>query len=226
VAYIVGYREFWNLEFRVTPAVLIPRPESEFIIEAALARLRDRNYAWAVADVGTGSGCLAVTLAHELPAARVTATDISTAALTVARENAGRLGVGGRVRFVQTSLLDAAPGPFDLIVANPPYVPSSHRQSLSPDVRDHEPAQALYGDGDDGLDQARALLAQAPSRMAANGVLLMEFGFGQAEAVRAAVGRVPALEPLEILRDLQGHERTLVARRRTVPGTVKNPNHP
>ena len=226
VAYIIGYREFWNLEFRVTPAVLIPRPESEFIIEAALARLRDRDYAWAVADVGTGSGCLAVTLAHELPAARVTATDISAAALTVARENAVRLGVGGRVRFVHTSLLDAALGPFDLIVANPPYVPSSHRQTLSPDVRDHEPAQALYGDGDDGLDQARALLAQAPSRMAANGVLLMEFGFGQAEAMRAAVGQVPALEPLEILRDLQGHERTLVARRRTVPGTVKNPNHP
>jgi release factor glutamine methyltransferase len=131
---------------------------------------------WAIADVGTGSGCLAVTLAHELRAARVTATDISADALTVARANAERLGVADRVAFVETSLLDATPGPFDLIVANPPYVPSSHRPTLSPDVRDHEPAVALYGSGEDGLDQARALLAQAPSRLAPSGVLLMEFG--------------------------------------------------
>ncbi len=216
VAYIVGRREFWNLEFLVTPAVLIPRPESEFIIEAALARLRDKGRAWAVADVGTGSGCLAIALAHELPAARVTATDVSAAALTVARENATRLGVADRVTFVQTSLLDGAPGPFDLIVANPPYVPSSHSTTLSPDVRDHEPPQALYGHGDDGLDEARALLAQAPSRLAPNGVLLMEFGFAQGEAVRHALDQVPTLEPIEILRDLQGHERTLVARARAV----------
>jgi len=213
VAYIIGRREFWNLEFLVTPAVLIPRPESEFIIEAALARLRDRRRAWTVADVGTGSGCLAITLAHELPAARVTATDISPTALTVARENAERLGVADRVIFMETSLLEDAPGPFDLIVANPPYVPVSHRQTLSPDVRDHEPAQALFGLGDDGLDHARALLAQAPPRLTMNGVLLMEFGFSQAQAVRDALGQVPALEPIEILRDLQGHERTLVARR-------------
>lgn len=213
VAYISGSREFWNLEFLVTPAVLIPRPESEFIIEAALARLRDKGRAWAVADVGTGSGCLAIALAHELPAARVTATDVSAAALTVARENAVRLGVGDRVTLVQSSLLDNAPGPFDLIVANPPYVPSSHSTTLSPDVRDHEPPQALYGHGDDGLDEARALLAQAPSRLAPNGVLLMEFGFAQGEAVRHALDQVPTLEPIEILRDLQGHERTLVARR-------------
>ena len=214
VAYITGRREFWNLEFLVTPAVLIPRPESEFIIEAALARLRDRRRAWAIADVGTGSGCLAITLAHELPASRVTATDISQPALAIARLNAERLGVADRVTLVETSLLADAPGPFDLIVANPPYVPSSSSQTLSPDVRDHEPAQALYGHGDDGLDHARALLAQAPSRLSAHGVLLMEFGFAQGEAVRAAVRQVPALESIEILRDLQGHERTLIARRR------------
>ncbi len=224
VAYITGRREFWNLDFHVTPAVLIPRPESEFIIEAALARLRDTRRAWAIADVGTGSGCLAITLAHALPGARVTATDISGDALAIARGNAGRLGVAGRVTFVKTSLLEDAAGPFDLIVANPPYVPSSHRQTLSPDVRDHEPELALYGHGDDGLDEVRALLAQAPSRLAPNGVLLMEFGFSQADAVRDALSQVPGLQPIEILRDLQGHERTLVAR--AVPGTVKNPNHP
>jgi release factor glutamine methyltransferase len=212
VAYIIGHREFWNLQFRVTPAVLIPRPESEFIVEAALARLRDRSRAWAIADVGTGCGCLAISLAHELPAARVTATDISPAALAVARENGERLGVADRVTFVQTSLLEAAAGPFDLIVANPPYVPSSHRPTLSPDVRDHEPVQALYGHGDDGLDEVRALLAQAPSRLAREGVLLMEFGHGQGDAVREALRAVGTLELADILRDLQGHERTLVAR--------------
>jgi release factor glutamine methyltransferase len=214
VAYIIGVREFWNLQFVVTPAVLIPRPESEFIIEAALSRLREASRAWAIADVGTGSGCLAITLAHERPAARVVATDISPAALSVARANAARLGVADRVTFVQTSLLDDAPGPFDLIVANPPYVPASHRPTLSPDARDHEPDLALYGGGADGLDQARALLAQAPSRLTGNGVMLMEFGFSQAEAIREALLQVQALEPIEILRDLQGHERTLVARRR------------
>lgn len=211
VAYITGRREFWNLEFLVTPAVLIPRPESEFIVDAALARLRDRSRTWAIADIGTGSGCLAITLAHELPAARVTATDISRPALTVARQNAERLGVADRVTFVETSLLADAPGPFDLIVANPPYVPSSHRPTLSPDVRDHEPPEALYGHGDDGLDEARALLAQAPSRLSPNGVLMMEFGFGQGEAVRAALAETPELALIDILRDLQGHERTLVA---------------
>ncbi len=213
VAYIVGHREFWSLEFRVTPAVLIPRPESEFIIEAALMRLPDKTRPWAIADVGTGSGCLAITLAHELPAASVTATDISPAALAVARDNSERLGVADRVAFVQTSLLDSVPGPFDLIVANPPYVPPSHHPTLSPDVRDHEPAQALYGHGADGLDEARSLLAQAPSRLTENGVLLMEFGFGQGDAVRAAIRKVGGLELVDVLRDLQGHERTLVASR-------------
>jgi release factor glutamine methyltransferase len=211
VAYITGRREFWGLDFLVTPAVLIPRPETEFIVEAALARLRDRARPWRIADVGTGSGCLAVALAHELAGSRVTATDISPAALGVARQNAARLGVGARVAFVETSLLDGVPGPFDLIVANPPYVPQSHEPALSPDVRDHEPRPALYGHGEDGLDEVRALLAQAPSRLAGEGVLMMEFGFGQADAVRAELARVEGLRLVEILRDLQGLERTLVA---------------
>ena len=214
VAYIIGTREFWGLEFLVTPDVLIPRPETEFIVEAALARLRDRAHAWRIADVGTGSGCLAVVLAHELPRAAITATDISSAALAVARQNAARHGVESRVTFVETSLLEGASGPFDLIVANPPYVPSSHEPTLSPDVRNHEPRPALYGHGDDGLDEIRGLLAQAPSRLADAGVLMMEFGYGQAEAVRSALERVEGLAFMEILRDLQGHERTLVARTR------------
>lgn len=213
VAYITGHREFWGLDFLVSPAVLIPRPETEFIVEAAVARLGDRGRAWAIADVGTGSGCLAVALAVELPDARVTATDISDAALALARANAERLGVARRVTFARTSMLDDAPGPFDLVVANPPYVPRSHQPTLSPDVRDHEPAVALYGTGDDGLDLIRALLLQAPSRLSADGLLLMEFGFGQGDAVRAAAAAASGLETLDVLRDLQGHERTLVAHR-------------
>ena len=214
VAYILGTREFWGLDFLVTPAVLIPRPETEFIVDAALERLADRVRTWRIADVGTGSGCLAVTLAVELPHARVTATDVSNDALAVARANAERHGVGDRVSLVHTSLLEGVDGPLDLIVANPPYVPRAHQPTLSPDVRDHEPDVALYGDGDDGLDQVRALVAEAPSRLAPGGWLQMEFGFGQAGDVRAAAARASELEIVEVLRDLQGHERTLVARRR------------
>ena len=212
VAYITGHREFWGLDFLVTPAVLVPRPETEFIVEAALSRLKGLDQAWRIADVGTGSGCLAVALAHELPHARLTATDVSDAALAVAGANADRLGVAARVALVRAWLLDGVPGPFDLIVSNPPYVPPAHRGTLSPDVRDHEPAIALYGTGEDGLDLARALLAQAPSRLSPGGLLMLEFGFGQGDAVRAAAAGVPALSVEDVLRDLQGHERTLVAR--------------
>ena len=215
VAYILGTREFWGLDFLVTPAVLIPRPETEFIVQAALARLADRTRPWRIADVGTGSGCLAVALAVELSHARVTAIDISPDALDVARANAERHGVGGRVTLMRSSLLDAVEGPFDLIVANPPYVPRAHQPTLSPDVRDHEPDVALYGGGDDGLDEVRALVAQAPSRLVPGGWLQMEFGFAQGDAVRAAAAAVSGLETVEVLCDLQGLERTLVARRRT-----------
>jgi release factor glutamine methyltransferase len=216
VAYILGTREFWGLDFLVTPAVLIPRPETEFIVEAALARLTDRARRWRIGDVGTGSGCLAVALAVELPHAQVTAIDISPEALEVAHANAGRHGVADRVTFARTSLLDGVDGPFDLIVANPPYVPRALRPGLSPDVRDHEPDAALYGGGDDGLDEIRALLAQAPSRLAPDGWLQMEFGFAQGDAVRAAVASAADLELVEILCDLQGLERTLVAKRPAV----------
>jgi release factor glutamine methyltransferase len=212
VAYITGVREFWGREFRVTPAVLVPRPETEGLVEAVLARLADRDRAWRIIDVGTGSGCLAVTLAAELPAARVLATDISADALDVARGNAARLGVAGRVRFVRTSLLSGLAGPFDLIVANLPYIPRPCEPMLSPDVRDYEPRIALFGGGRDGLGAIEALLAQAPSRLAPEGLLFLEFGFGQGSAVRAAAAAGP-LTIVDVRRDLQGHERTIVLRR-------------
>jgi release factor glutamine methyltransferase len=212
VAYITGHREFWGLDFVVTPAVLIPRPETELIVESALERLADANRAWRIADVGTGSGCIAVAVASERPAASFTATDLSEAALDVARQNASRHGVGDRITFLRTSILHDASGPFDLIVANPPYVPSSARPTLAPDVKDFEPDAALFGHGADGLDEVRAILAQSATRLAPGGWLLIEFGYGQGAAVRAALENVSGLELEGILTDLQDHERTLVAR--------------
>jgi release factor glutamine methyltransferase len=211
VAYITGTREFWGLEMLVSPAVLIPRPETEAIVDAALGLLNDRNHLWRIADIGTGSGCLAVALAHERPRAQITATDISEAALGVAAANARNHGVDQRIRLMRTSLLEHVIGPFDLIVANPPYVPAGTRDGLQPDVRDYEPAAALFGHGADGLDEVRELLSESPARLTPGGWLLMEFGFGQGDAVRAAVSAVPDLELVDVLRDLQGYERTLVA---------------
>jgi release factor glutamine methyltransferase len=213
VAYITGHREFWGLDFEVSSAVLIPRPESELIVEAALTFLDDAAARPRIADVGTGSGCLSVSLARERPHAALVATDISDEALAVARRNAERHGVASRIHFLRTSFLAAVRGPFDLIVANPPYIPRSHEATLSPDVRDHEPALALFGRGDDGLDDVRELLGQAATRLTASGQVMMEFGYGQGSAVRAAA-KDAGLAILAVLKDLQGHERTLVAARR------------
>lgn len=210
VAYITGRREFWGLDFEVSPAVLIPRPESELIVEEALRFLGGSAAGRQIADVGTGSGCLAISLAHERPQAMLVATDVSEDALEVARRNADRLGVFGRIQFVRTSLLTDIRATFDLIVANPPYIPRAHEATLSPDVRDHEPGVALFGKGDDGLDDVRALLGQSAARLAAGGRLMMEFGYGQGAAVSAGAEQA-GLDVITLLKDLQGHERTLVA---------------
>ena len=158
-AYIVGIREFWDLDFIVTPAVLIPRPCTEFIVEEALARMSHTgDSSPRVADIGTGSGCVAVSLAHAAQC-RVVATDLSSDALAVARQNAVRHGVSGRVEFVHTSYLDGVPGQFDLITANPPYVKEGDKPALSRDVR-HEPDVALFG-GADGLRDIGGVLDAA-----------------------------------------------------------------
>ena len=210
VAYITGHREFWGLDFEVSPAVLIPRPETELMVEAALKFLSSTAGSPRIADVGTGSGCLAVTLACECPQATVVATDVSRSALAVARRNASRHGVTARVQFVATSFLDGVQPPFDLILANPPYVPRSHEATLSADVRNHEPALAVFGRGDDGLDDVREVLSHAARRLAPNGRLMLEFGFGQGPDVRRDAERA-GLQIVDVLKDLQGHERTLVA---------------
>lgn len=220
-AYIVGRREFWTRDFEVAPGVLVPRPETELIIEESLARLAGRMAAGVpeagarqpllIADVGTGSGCLAVTLALELPRARVVATDTSRAALDVATRNAARHDVSGRLDFVETDLLAGVDARFDLIVSNPPYVPASDMPRLPPEVRDHEPAEALLG-GADGLDVIRALLLQAESRLQERGLLIFEFGLGQDAGVSQAIASRPAFRIETLRRDLQGIPRTAVAR--------------
>ena len=212
VAQITGWREFWGLAIAVTPDVLIPRPESELLVETAVALLRDRAAPWDVADVGTGSGCLAVALARELRRARVTATDISPAALAVARRNATRHGVADRVRFHDTRGLDGLPGPYDLIVSNPPYVPEPEMARLAPEVARYEPTSALCG-GPDGLDPARELVPAAVSRLRPGAWLVMEIGAGQDAAVTEVVAAQPKLSLVEIRKDLHGIPRATVMRR-------------
>jgi release factor glutamine methyltransferase len=211
-AYIVGNREFWGLDFRVTSDVLIPRPESEFIVEESLSILQTLNLTTPrLADIGTGSGCLAVSLAHEIPSAHVTATDVSRGALAVARGNARRLGVGNRMTFVETSFLDGISGPFDLIAANPPYVKAGDKPALSRDVH-HEPDVALFG-GETGLKGVEAVLDAAVRTLTNGGWLVMEFGLGQEEDVRQLVSERPALRIDRVRADLQGIPRTAVIQR-------------
>jgi release factor glutamine methyltransferase len=209
-AYIVGAREFWGRQFRVTAAVLVPRPETEFIIEEALVQVRGIA-APRIADIGTGSGILAVTLAAEIPGATVTATDLSSDALHVAAQNAARHGVAQRVSFRETCYLDDVSGPFDLIVANPPYVRDSDKSALSRDVR-HEPDVALFG-GPDGLRDVAGVLDAAVEKLAAGGWVVMEFGYGQEDDVRRLVDARQALRLDRIRDDLQGIARTAVIER-------------
>lgn len=209
-AYLVGRREFCGLDIQVTPAVLIPRPESELIVEAALEFFPRSGGVLDIADVGTGSGCLAVTLARERPASRIIATDISSEALEVARLNARRLGVASRIDLVETDLLNGVEREFDLIVSNPPYVPERDRPQLQPEVRDYEPARALFA-GDDGLSIIRRLIDQVPARLKPEGRLIFEFGFGQADDIRTLLSNTRSMVLLDLRRDLQGIPRVAIA---------------
>jgi release factor glutamine methyltransferase len=209
-AYIVGTREFYGLDFRVSADVLIPRPETEFIVEEALPLLRDGDDP-RVADIGTGSGVLAVTIAHQIVRASLVATDVSAEALAVARYNAVRHGVDDRIALVQTSYLDNVDGPFDVIVSNPPYVKEGDKAALSRDVR-HEPDVALFG-GSDGLRHVAGVLDAAVTKLKSGGWFLMEFGYGQEDDVRALIAARPALRLDRIREDLQGIPRTVIIQR-------------
>jgi len=211
VARIRGRKEFWGLDLAVTPDVLVPRPDTETVVEAALALLPDRARPLRIADLGTGSGALLLALLHERPAARGAGTDLSTAALTVARDNAAALGLAGRAGFVACHHGAALAGNFDLVVANPPYIPTADLAGLAPEVRDHDPALALDG-GPDGLDAYRAIAADAGRLLRPGGALVVELGIGQADAVTALLAKqgltVAAPRP-----DLAGIPRALAALR-------------
>lgn len=210
VAQIVGVREFWERDFEVTPDVLIPRPETEIIVEEALAFAAERPCR-RVIDVGTGSGCLAVTIACELDDVHVTATDASEAALAVAQRNARRHRVDGRIAFVKTDLLRDVRGLADLIVSNPPYVPESDAAAMQPEVLRFEPHLALFG-GPTGLETMKRLFVQAGDHLAEDGRLVVEFGFGQESPVRE-LATATGWNVVKVREDLQGIPRTIVLTR-------------
>jgi len=201
--YLTGRMEFYGLEFTVTPDVLIPRPETEVLVEQALAR-NPRT----VVDGGTGSGCIAIALAVHLPQARVWATDISRAALRVAVDNAQRHGVADRILFIQADLLSPLRGPVDLIVSNPPYVAEEEWPALPASVREYEPRQALDG-GPGGLMVIRRLLKGAPRLLRPGGTLLVEIGAGQGDRATALARSSTPGARVRIHSDLAGRDRVL-----------------
>jgi release factor glutamine methyltransferase len=214
VARILGYKEFWSLPLRVDAATLVPRPETETVVEAALAAIDvggPRSRKLRIVDLGTGSGALILALLSELPNAFGIATDTSTKALVVARDNARRLALS-RAGFIACNMAAALRGPFDAIVSNPPYIASDDIASLAPDVRDFDPHLALDG-GTDGLHFYRAIAAAAPALLAPGGVLVVELGIGQAEPV-AQLFAAAGLAPSPPHPDLSGTPRALVARKR------------
>ncbi len=213
-AYIVGHREFYYLDFEVTPATLIPRPETEHVVEAALEFARPRLLAHAtdglrIVDLGTGCGAVAITLCSELPGAEIYATDISPEALEVARRNARRHGVLERIAFRQGDLLEPIDQPVDLITANLPYVTSDDWAALPPELRDHEPRVAFDG-GADGMDLVRRLFAQAPAYLRPRGAICLEFGADQAAPLKAEAQAVFPDAGFNIRNDLAGLPRVLV----------------
>jgi release factor glutamine methyltransferase len=212
VARILGCKEFWSLELRISPATLVPRPETETVVETALAAIDaggPRTRPLRIADLGTGSGALLLALLSELPNAFGVGTDISEDALHVADDNARRLGFS-RAAFAACDMATALRGPFDLIVSNPPYVASADIATLAPEVRDFDPHAALDG-GPDGLDAYRAFAAAVPPLLAADGVAVVELGIGQAPAV-GALFLERGLTPSAPRRDLAGVPRALLAR--------------
>jgi len=210
--YLTGHQEFFKLDFEVTPDVLIPRPETELLVEASLELLKD-SPAPVVADIGTGTGCIAVSLLHELPNAHAIATDASPGALGVARRNAERHGVADRLTLIESDCFSAAPRDrkFSLIVSNPPYVSEHEFETLQPEVRDYEPWAALVS-GPDGLSTIRRLLSEAHEFLRSDGYFVFEIGFGQSAAVTRLID-FEAWNCLAIRADLQGIPRAVLLKK-------------
>ena len=233
--YLTGKQEFWGLEFEVTPDVLIPRPETEHVIEVALDRLALRELragrkqtlngeGLRVADVGTGTGCIAIALAKDLPAAKFLATDISPAALNVARRNAERHNFADRIDFANANLLEVEPAwkteqRFDLIASNPPYISRREEPTLQREVREHEPEVALYG-GEDGYELYAALVTQSAAHLVAGGIAVFELGHDSLPAVQPLFD-TPEWARVGVTNDLAGIPRVIAAERTEI-GTTKN----
>jgi len=224
--HLTGKQEFWGLEFEVTPDVLIPRPETEHVIEVALDRLAVRELragrprkndgdGWTIADIGTGTGCIVVALAKELPGAHFLAVDVSPAALQVARRNAARHGASNRIQFIESNLFDAvgrSPLSFDLIVSNPPYVGRREKETLPREVREHEPEIALYG-GEEGYELYAQLVSQSADCLKSGGFLVLELGYNSLPAVRPLFDS-PGWINVGVTSDLAGIPRVIAAERR------------
>ncbi|WP_433975115.1 peptide chain release factor N(5)-glutamine methyltransferase [Tunturiibacter lichenicola] len=210
IQYITGQQEFYGLNFHVTPAVLIPRPETEHLVEAVL-KLLPSNQSLKLADIGTGSGAIAIALAAHLPHAAIIALDISPDALAIATTNARENNVADRVRFLQSDLLNAVSQEkeFDAIVSNPPYIPEIDRGSLHPQVRNHEPSTALFA-GEAGLDIYRRLIPQAHKALKQNGLLALEIGHGQQDSLAELLS---GWQTVSFIDDLQQISRVALARK-------------
>jgi release factor glutamine methyltransferase len=234
--HLTGKQEFWGLEFEVTPDVLIPRPETEHVIEVALDRLALRELregrkqtlggeGLRIADVGTGSGCIAISLAKDLPGAKFLATDISPEALKVARRNAARHNFADRIEFVHTSLLESVASAttvsqFELIASNPPYISRREGPTLQREVRDHEPEMALYG-GEEGYELYAALVTQSAAHLIPGGIAVFELGHDSLPAVQPLFD-TPEWTRVGITNDLAGIPRVIAAERTAHIGTVTN----
>ncbi len=214
VSRILGHREFWSLDFRLSADTLDPRPDSEILVEAVLDRLDDRARPWRLIDLGTGSGCLLLTLLHELPQARGLGIDRAPGAVAMAAANAAALQLDARAEFRVGDWLAGVAGAVDVILSNPPYIASAEVAGLAPEVRAHDPLAALDG-GPDGLDAYRALLPQAAALLAPGGLCAVEIGHDQGIAVSALMRAAGfAVEP--VLAALGGHDRVVVGRRKNL----------
>ena len=222
VQHLTGKQEFWSMDFEVSPDVLIPRPESEHLIEVALDRLavlerragrpqKNDGSGLLIADIGTGSGCIAVALAKELPAAKFVATDISPAALAIASRNAARHNFSSRIHFLQSNLLVGVNDQFDLIVSNPPYIGRREALTLAREVRDHEPELALYG-GEEGYEFYADLIVHSANHLKPGGLLVLELGHNSLPAVQPLLD-APTWINVGVTKDLAGISRVIAAER-------------
>ena len=217
--YITGYQDFYGRRFEVNPDVLIPRPETEWLVENALKHIPPAENTFSICDVGTGSGCIAITILCERPLVRAVGLDVSEAALEIARRNAAALGVGERISLVKSDCFSALPPSmnFDVIISNPPYVAASVMSGLQREVRDHEPLLAL-SPGEDGLTIIRRLLIDAPRFLKPEGYLFMEIGFDQGEKVQGLVD-TSVWQLVDIIPDLQQIPRIVVIKKLPLTGS-------